>query len=300
MSIYTTSTLGAGSHILTFNDATKTPYYRVTREDPRSFQVRNYDSPLPQESGMLDFRTLIGRSDLVLTGTMYPGNESEYDSGRKLLRKICSADFWQDNDDSDEGYIPYKYNEGVRDYQIFVKPLYVYAPKTSASGFKQPFSIFCKIKYPVVFGAATKVFGNFGVPGVIIGAAKYPLKYPIAFGSQQYSVTALANNEGDIPTYPASITVTGPINRPRIANQTTGEYIEIDVNLPTQSDILSIVYDQDSISITANGLSVYNKLLEGSTLFKIRDGSNDIVLTGLSVSAGATLTGTFMDAYPLA
>lgn len=300
MSIFSKATLGIGEDTLTFNDDTAAIYFRMQREDPRNFSIRNYDTPLPQESGMIDFRTLIGRADIMLTGTMYPNDEQQYDLGRKLLRKVSSPDFWQSHPDSDEGYIPYTYDEGGKSYQIFVKPLYVYLPKTSQSGIKQPFQIFTKVKYPVVFSAITKIFGNYGVPAIISGAAKYPLKYPVGFGAATYSVTSTANNEGDIEAYPRGITVTGPINSPRITNTLTSEYIEVAVNLPTLSDTLSIVYDQDDIHILLNGVSVYGSLTATSTLFKLRTGSQDITLSGSSISTGARITGTYADAYPLA
>lgn len=299
MSLYDISTLGVVGNIITFNDFTAEPVFRVKAESPRNRQVREFDSPIPGESGIIDFETLIGQTDFLLVGTMYPGSEEGWRRGRNMLRKVANVDFAQNDPATDRGYVPYMFNEAGRQLQQFVKVLFVDMSKDTRLGFKQPFTLYCKIKHPVIHGVTPKVANTGDSPGEIIGAVAYPLIYPAVIGKTTYAVSAVGVNEGDIDAYPQSIIIRGPVNRPKFTNTTTGKYIEVDVNLATDSNELLIVYDQDSVSITLDGVSVYNKLSAGSELFKIPPGSNEFELTGSSIDEGAHAEISFLDAYPL-
>ena len=107
MSIYREATSGTPSNSITFNDYTNSPVYRVQTRAPQRFQIREQDVPVPFEDGVSDFRTLIGKTIYVIKGTMYPSDEASYDEGIQKLRKLCSLETQQDDNDSDEGYVPY-------------------------------------------------------------------------------------------------------------------------------------------------------------------------------------------------
>lgn len=303
MSVYSAAELGEADNQIVFNDYTADPVYRILARAPSKWQIRQQDLPVPFESGSDDFLTLIGESAYIISGKMYPSSERSYDVGIQQLRNVCSLDLNQADPSSDEGYVPFVWGDsyGELSKQVFMKPLYVQLAETTSQGFVQPFTIYSKIKDPTIFGAqakqATTQAANFSQT---TGAAVYPVVYPVVFGSTLFTVSATATNAGTIPGYPASIQVHGPVNNPRVTNSATGEYIEVDVNLTSGTDLLSIIYDKDSLSITLNGVSKFQNLTSDSTLFKLQPGDNIITLSGASVSTNAFAVVNFFDSYPLA
>jgi hypothetical protein len=300
VSIFRTSTLGTTTNQVTFNLLGTYPYFRLTTRQPTRREIVEFDIKLPETTGDADFQTLIGKTYLVLAGTMYAGSgETAYDLGRKALRKVSSLIIQQADSDSDQGYVPYKWSESDGfDKQLFVKVLYVDLPESSRNGLKQPFRILCKIKYPVIFGQ-TAITANLGSStATTSGSSNLPFTLPRAIGLTTYSSTGAMDNVGDTPTYP-SFTVLGPISNPKITNTTTGEYIQVNVNLATSSDSLIIIYDQDTLSITQAGNSVLSSLATGSTLFKLVAGVNNLALSGATVGTGAYATAAALPAWAL-
>lgn len=300
MSIYDQSTLGTANNQITFNDTATFPVFRVISRMPQRRQVRDLDIPLPFESGISDFKTLIGQTAYIIEGIMYPGGESQYDDGMRRLRKLASLDVAQDDALSDDGYVPYVFQEFTQTKQIFVKVLYVDAPENTRKGLVQPFRLVCKIKDPTIFGGTLKTASTLAANfTTATGTAIFPFKYPIIYGASTSSVSVDAINEGDVPAYPAAINIYGPVNSPRFTNTTTGDYIQVNVNLASSSNNLSISYDKDSLSVELDGVSVVSSVSNGSTYFKIPPGGNSIQLSGSSISSGAYAVLTFYDAYAL-
>jgi len=300
MAIYADSSLGVGSNLINFNDYTQTPIYRLISRTPQRRAVRELDIPIPFENGISDFETLLGQYVYVLEGRMYPGGESEYDNGLRALRKLASLEISQEDALSDEGYVPYTYDEFSQQKIVYLKVLYVQITEDTRKGLVQPFRFICKIKDPTIHGATLKTASTEQAsPSTVTGTAVYAFSYPIIFGASTYSVTSNANNEGDLPAYPVSITVNGPISTPRITNTTTGEFIEVTTNLSTASNFLRITYDKDSLRVETDGVSVLDSVTAASTFFKLEPGGNEITLTGASISDGAKCDVIFRDAYPL-
>ena len=298
MAIYQGSALGTNTNKVLFNDYTSSPVYRVVSRAPQRRDVRELDIPIPFENGISDFETLIGKTVYVLDGIMYPGGESEYDQGLYKLRKLASLDIQQDDPLSDEGYVPYVWEEFGTTKQLFMKVLYVQLPESTRKGLVQPFRLVCKIKDPTIFGTTLKVASTQSVdPTTTTGSAIYPFSYPIVFGASTYSVTSAATNEGDLPVYPLSITVYGPVNQPEIINDTTGESIRVAENLGSSSNVLRISYDKDSLSAEVDGVNVLGST--SGTFFKLQPGANEITLTGSSIGSGAYVEVSYRDGWPL-
>jgi hypothetical protein len=236
----------------------------------------------------------------VIEGVMYPGGESEYDAGLAKLRKLASLEVSQEDVLSDEGYVPYVFTEFERDKQIYMKVLYVDIPENTRKGLVQPFRLICKVKDPTIY-AATSSQADTGEADFTTasGTALYSFAYPIIYGASTSSVTVDANNIGDLPVYPVGITITGPVNSPKVTNGATGEYIEVGVNLATSSNSLVIAYDKDSLVVERDGVSVLNSVTSASTYFKIQPGSNEISLTGSSISDTARAVVSFRSGWPL-
>lgn len=300
MSIYATSEIGTNTNKILFNNYGTYPLYRVISRSPQRRQIRELDIPVPFENGISDFETLIGQTAYVLEGIMYPGGESDYDAGLRALRKLASLDISQDDILSDDGYVPYVFTEFNTTKQIFMKVLYVDVPENTRKGLVQPFRLVCKIKDPTIYSEELKIADTSPASfTVAVGTAIFPIVLPIIFGASTSSVTTDANNLGDVPVYPVSINIHGPVNSPKITNTTTGEYIQVTTNLALTTNELVISYDKDSLRVEADGVSVLDEVTTGSTFFKLRAGSNILTLTGSSISDDAYATVSYYDGYGL-
>lgn len=239
---------------------------------------------------------------------MYPASENSYDTGLARLRDVSSLDLEQIDPFegslfSNDGYVPYIWGDGTGALtkQLFLKPLYVMAAEDTRQGFVLPFTIYCKIKDPTIYGGTLKVASTInGTPGSTTGSAAYPFTYPVNFGATYYTVSATATNNGTVSTYPESIDVYGPVTNPKVTNGTTGEYLQVNCTLNSSTDHLQIQYGKDYLNIVVNGVNNMQNLQSGSTYFKIHPGGNGISLTGTSISAGSYATVAYYDGYSLA
>lgn len=300
MAIYGQATIGTDTNQIVFNNYDNTPIYRAISRAPQRRDIRELDIPVAFENGISDFETLLGRYVYTIEGIMYPGGESEYDAGLRALRKLASLEISQEDVLSDDGYVPYVFEEFQQNKQIFLKVLYVQLSEDTRKGLVQPFRLVCKIKDPTIYEETLREADTgAAIFGVESGAAVYPFSYSIVYGASTSSVSIDANNIGDLPVYPVSITITGPVNSPKITNLSTGEYIETTVNLGSISNELLITYDKDSLSVTLDGVSVLNQVTESSTFFKIPPGSNQFSLTGSSITDDARAVVAFRSGWPL-
>lgn len=308
MAVYEKAQLGYADNLITFNDYTKDPIYRTVARAPQKYQIRQQDIPIPFESGVADFNTLIGETIYVIEGTMYPSSESSYDTGLAALRDVSSLDL--DEVDpyaaatfSNNGYVPYTWGDSGGDYtkQLFVEPLYVQVSENTRQGYVLPFKIFCKVKDPTIYGGTLKTASTAAsTPGASSGSAVYPFAYPIVYGATYYTVTATAINLGSVPTYPESIDIYGPVTTPIITNNRTGEFIKVAVTLNSPSDHLQIQYAKDYLAVQLNGVNNIRYVSTDSTYFKVRPGGNNISFSGSSISSGAYATVNYYDGFSLA
>ena len=144
MSIYLDSSLGTETNKVIFNDYSASPVYRIQTRQPQRRSLRELDIPIPFENGISDFETLIGQTIYVIEGTMYPGSEYEHASGLAALRRIASLELQQDDILSDQGYVPYTWEEASGNKILFVKVLYVQVIESTRQGLVQPWFRFIK------------------------------------------------------------------------------------------------------------------------------------------------------------
>lgn len=300
--IYGPAYIGVSDNRVTFN-STGSPIFRVRSQAPQQRQVRELDIPVPFESGISDFQTLIGKTIYPIDGTMYVsvGSESDYDTGRRALRKLASLEISQADNLSDTGYVPFAWTDFSGMKQVFLKVLYVQMIEDTRKGLVQPFRLYCKVKDPTVYGTTLKTADTSSSdPTTASGTAIYSFAYPIIYGASTYSVSATVTNAGDLPAYPQSIVVRGPVNSPIITNVTTGEFIQVNTNVASSSNFLRINYDKDTLSVELDGVSVLDQVTDNSTYFKIQPGGNEISLTGSSIGSGAYVQLSIYDSWPLA
>lgn len=298
MALYDISTLGVADNFITFNDDTKSPLFRATGKKFQFGQLRSFDAPLPELSGVNDYKTLLGASNFVIAGKMYPDSDADYENGLRMLRAVADVDVAQADPLSDSGYVPYIWTESDQNKQIFVKVLVPAFAETN--NLTMAFSLFCKIKFPRIYGTRLNVADTGALPGTPVGNSPLPFILPIALGKTVYAISATGTNAGNRQAYPESILISGPVNNPRITNTTTGKFIQINANLASTSDFLTITYNQSRVSILLNGVSVYNQLTSDSTLFTIAPGANNFTLTGNSIGTGAFARVSFYDTWSMA
>lgn len=300
MSLYQSATIGTATNRITFNDTAQHPYFRVQSRAPQRRQLRDLDIPVPFENGIMDFETLTGQYTYVIQGTIYPASEADSDNGVAALRKLASLEVSQDDPLSDDGYVPYVWQEASRSKQLFLKVLYVNVTENVKQGLIKQFTLICKIKDPTIYEATMQIASTGQADPTATGAAVHEFTYPVVYGATLLNVQQDATNNGDLPVYPIGITVYGPVTDPKITNVTTGEYIEFsNTTLSSGSDVLSIAYDKDSIAITMNGVNYLSRITNDSTYFKLRPGANQIQLSGASVGSGAYLTCSYYSGWPL-
>lgn len=298
--MYDVSQLGTANNFIAFNDYTAAPIFRVKHTRPMRREIREQDAPIPNSPGVADFESEEGKSYFVIEGTMYAKDEAEYYTGRRRLRKVGNLDIQQKDPLSDDGYVLYRWTEAGQPRGQWVKVQYVdRMDESSGKGYAQDFSLMCKMKYPYIIdpNAVTTTIGLSG-QGVVTGTSGYPIGYPFAYGATTYNVGGSVVNLGDADAYP-SMNIFGPVNTPRLTNTTTGEYIEVNVNLASSDDTLSIGYDQDTApTVLLNGVSVYDKVTTGSKFFRIKPGANELNLSGASIN-NAYATISFYSTWPM-
>ena len=106
------------------------------------------------------------------------------------------------------------------------------------------------------------------------GGLKFPLKLPNKFATVSFYKEI--NNEGDVET-PIQIEYIGPALNPRITNETTGEYIQVNMAIDEKE---KLVIDTREGKETVNLITphetkdVYNNIDLNSTFFKLIVGKN--------------------------
>lgn len=108
------------------------------------------------------------------------------------------------------------------------------------------------------------------------GTFSFPLRFPLRFGMRGDS--EVLTNEGDITT-PVVITFQGPVEAPQLFNETTGEFIRVNINL-RGGDILRIDTDDHAKRVEIyrgnTVIPAFGFLDRRSDLWKLRPGENVI------------------------
>lgn len=300
--IYSKFTFGTDNNQITFNDKSGDYIIKARKRLAQNRDMRQYDTNIPDAPGVSDYQTLPGLEYYVIEGTLYARTESALYRGKEALNKVSSPVISQEDPDSDNGYVPLKWTENV-DKQLMLKPLYLEIAETRQSARKPSFRILCKIKYPFV--QSQLVHTESIIPsttagvGIVIPSTGIPITTNgIVIGADSGTGSGNIINNGDYKAFP-TFNITGPINKPRITNQTTGKYIEFNYNITGSANI---TIRNDGVSATASdGTDLLQYLTSGSDLlnFALEEGSNQLVLTAASMGTGVQVTVSFQDSWPL-
>jgi hypothetical protein len=115
------------------------------------------------------------------------------------------------------------------------------------------------------------------------GGMTFPATFPLSFGGLPTGGRTNATNQGTFGSYPRFY-LHGPLVNPRIANETTGETIGLDITI-AQGDYLLV--DTETRSVLANGTaSRYSNLTVDNEWFDLEPGDNDLRLRAATATAG--------------
>lgn len=106
------------------------------------------------------------------------------------------------------------------------------------------------------------------------GGLTFPIIFPNKFSQVTYYKNV--NNEGDVEA-PIVIEYTGPASNPRVTNETTGKYIQVDMDIGEREKLVIDTREgKETVTlITPNETKdVYNKINLNSTFFKLIVGKN--------------------------
>jgi len=120
----------------------------------------------------------------------------------------------------------------------------------------------------------------------------YDRIYNLVYNTGVAGNSGTATNDGNTTTFP-TFTITGSCVNPVVLNSTTGAAISFVVTMGG-NDVL--VIDPELRSVTLNGVSARNLLLNSSTWWGLPPGSTTIGFSAQS-NAGATLTASWRNAY---
>lgn len=106
------------------------------------------------------------------------------------------------------------------------------------------------------------------------GGFKFPLHLSTTFANVSFYKNVI--NEGDVET-PVEIEYIGPATNPRITNETTGEFIQVNMEISEKEKlVINTAEGYETVNlITPNRImDVYNKIDLNSTFFKLIIGKN--------------------------
>jgi hypothetical protein len=301
--IYSQFTFGSSTNYITFNDESGDFIFKARRRLAQNRELRQFDTNVPDEPGIVDYQTLPGREYYVIEGTLYGVDEGALYRGMEKLRKVTSVAVAQDDPESDDGYLPLKWAENT-DKQLMVKPLYVDIPETRKSAMKPAFKILFKIKYPFIESQTlhTVDFSPEVTAGVGTIIPSTGLVIPaggVTIGADVGTGNGVANNAGDYKVYP-TITFNAPINVPRLTNSATGKFIEFNYNLATGTATIQMRYDGIT-AVTSEGVNIMQYLTADSDIenFYLVEGTNQLTLNATSIGSGADCTISWRDSWPI-
>lgn len=219
----------------------------------------------PYIDGATYIDTKLNSRDIAVEGTFRKMNSPELYNNRRRLQRIFNPKLGL-------GKLRYEDEGVIRVIDAIADGSPVFAEKGEDLFQKFQITLLCPDPYwrdtSEVSRLLTAYHGYFTVPFTL----------PFKLGKQGDRTTLL--NDGDIPT-PVTISLHGPVTNPIIENQTTGEFIKVNISVAS-NEILNIntAPRRKRIEIYNNG-SIYNAFgniafAEGASFWELETGTNDI------------------------
>ena len=133
------------------------------------------------------------------------------------------------------------------------------------------------------------------VPVAVAGSGfRFPMTFPLTFGTAGTGGTFTATNLGNFPTKP-TVHITGPVDNPRLEHTDSGKVITLAISLAS-GDYLDLDFNTRTIILNGTA-SRRNALVGGSAWWDILPGVNRMRYSANTVLLGSVATVTFRSAW---
>ena len=212
------------------------------------------------DMGIEDYDSKLGKGTGRLKVGVFAASEGKLNKLIADLKEALNPILMQENPNSDEGYLPFKWTETIDttayNMEVWVKSLEIPRVLLNENGSGAITECNIKAKEPKKFSQETI--------DIIVHTA---------------SATGTGTNAGDMPTYP-TITITGPSQAsPKIYYSETGEYFEVNDTLGLGDEY---IIDCKEATVKKNGVNAYDKKTAGSKFLSLKSGVITIVCSNLS------------------
>jgi hypothetical protein len=245
-----------------------------------------------QKSPFQDGRTYVDNTldtrEITLEVAILAGsNESIFD-----LRKTLSQVF---NPKLGEGVLRYEYDGYVKEITAVIDKPPVY-PSGSSNRMEKFQKAVITLVCPSPFWLDIATISE---PLVAwIGEFKFPLSFPTRMGRQ--GDTRTLANDGDVST-PVVIEFRGPATNPKVANNTTDEFIKVNRSLTSSERlVIDTAFGRKRVEIVNDDgttTNVFNWIDLDSTFFSLIPGNNEINYTADSGKESAVVSLSWRNRY---
>ncbi len=271
-----TNNVAAANYIL------QTP---ITGLDSPEVRMNYYSRP-GQDGGSVS-SMFYDKRTITLTGIIYASDPVAFENARKALSTACAI-----TKDSNGYPTPTRVtlttlaNTNLFFDAYITRPIFDYQDPNFSK-----FMITMTVPNSFLMGA-TQIVSS-AITRATGGGFILPVILPIT-SSAGTGGSTIVTNSGTAPAYP-TLTLTGPLTNPYIANSTAGKYMQLNYTIPSGQTVVIDMYNK---TITLNGSSsLLSTKATGSDWWSIVPGANTITLTtGASGDTGNVVV-AFYNAY---
>lgn len=242
----------------------------------------------PFQDGSTFLGSTFNEREIVLTvGYIGAFSLAGIQTYRRALQVACNP---KENDRLGEGVLSITENGVTRQFRCVVDSVAMTAISRQERKNETVITFLCSDPY-----AYSTTVNN---QGFTIALPTYSWTFPHKVGANTgFTVTGLGGvdvvSNGDEATGVVA-TINGPCDNPKLANNTTGEYVKINKSL-VSGDVLEI--DMENNTVTLNGTTAIRYMDIASSFWKLQPGTNLVKFSEDNLSSTATASISWQDRY---
>ncbi|HHX82458.1 MAG TPA: phage tail family protein [Pseudomonadaceae bacterium] len=259
------------------------PYILTKLEGAGAVQADIQTQKAPYQDGVTHINTLLEPRSLSIELTVLGADEAEtYARRRKLVQVL--------NPKLGAGVLRYEVGGIVREIEAVPELAPVFPPDRVHGDVMQPglLQLLCPSPFWMEAYTESEEIVTW------IGGLRFPWRLPSRFAMKGPKIINIVN-QGDVET-PVRIEFRGPATNPRVTNQTSGEYIQVNREL-LHGDLLVIATDFGAKRVEINGQNVFNWIDLGSTFWQLQVGDNVIEYSSDDPVEAATVSISYRTRY---
>lgn len=260
------------------------PFRLLTLQGAGAVQTDIQTQKAPYQDGTTYIDALLEPRFLLLdVAIMAESNERLYQHRRKLAQVF--------NPKLGPGLLRYEYDGGAKEIEAVAElaPDFPTGRDNRAPGFQRAIlSLVCPSPFWLDDYTVSEEIVTW------IGGMRFPWRLPSKFAMKGPSIINIVNR-GDVDT-PVRIAFQGPATNPKISNNTTGEFIQVNREL-LAGDVLIITTDFGAKRVEINGENVFNWIDLGSDFWQLQVGDNVIEYSSDDPVEPAAVTISYRNRY---